>query len=271
MDMLQSFETYLITEKQISERVARNYCYSVKRFVEWASTKNPGKHHATQYYRYLQSNGYSNSTVANIVFALNHFFHFLRKNIRLTPPKQHKRQPNFLTVEEAQDLVKVIPNARDKAIVITLLYTGMRVSELCNINISDLNLDENEIMVKDTKNYDDRKVILSEKCVRVLQEYLGTVWDYEGDAVFISRKRQRISRNRVYALVREYGRLAGIQKTVTPHVLRHTFATTMIGNGASVIEVKQQLGHRSLESTLRYVHLQTEERKKLYMAHCPKF
>ena len=138
-------------------------------------------------------------------------------------------------------------------------------------DISDLNLDENEIMVKDTKNYDDRKVILSEKCVRVLQEYLGTVWDYEGDAVFISRKRQRISRNRVYALVREYGRLAGIQKTVTPHVLRHTFATTMIGNGASVIEVKQQLGHRSLESTLRYVHLQTEERKKLYMAHCPKF
>jgi integrase/recombinase XerD len=271
MDSLKSFETYLITEKQISEKVARNYCYSVKRFLEWTSTEDLGKHHATQYYRHLQNNGYSSSTVANIIFALNHFFHFLGKNIRLTPPKQHTRQPAFLTIEEAQTLVKVVPNARDKAIVMTLLYTGMRVSELCHLDISDLNLDYNEIMVKDTKNYDDRKVILSEKCVCVLQEYLATVQNYEGDAVFISRKGRKISRNRVYALVKKYGRLAGIKKKVTPHVLRHTFATTMIGNGASVFEVKQQLGHRSLESTLRYVHLQTEERKKLYMAHCPQF
>ena len=100
---------------------------------------------------------------------------------------------------------------------------------------------------------------------------MGTIQDYEGDLVFVSRKRRRISRNKVYALVRECGRLPGIKRTVTPHVLRHTFATTMIGNGASVIEVKQLLGHRSLESTLRYVHLQTEERKRLYMAHCPQF
>ena len=73
-----------------------------------------------------------------------------------------------MTVGEAQNLVKVIPNARDKAILMTLLYNGMRVTELCNLDISDLNLDENEIMVKDTKNYNDRKVILSEKCIRVL-------------------------------------------------------------------------------------------------------
>jgi integrase/recombinase XerD len=271
MDILQIFETFLITERQISEKVAKNYYYSVRKFLQWASTENPGKDDATQYYRYLQNNGYKSSTVANTVFALNHFFSFLGKNVHLKPPKQHSRQPVFLSVKEAQNLVKVITTIRDKAIVMTLLYTGMRVSELCNLDVKDLHLENNEILVKDTKNYNDRKVILSEKCVRVLQEYLGTVQDYEGDAVFISRKDRRISRNRVYSLVRKYGRLAGIKKKVTPHVLRHTLATTLIGNGASVIEVKQQLGHRSLESTLRYVHLQTDKRKKLYMSHCPQF
>jgi integrase/recombinase XerD len=73
------------------------------------------------------------------------------------------------------------------------------------------------------------------------------------------------------AMVKKYGRLAGIQKNVTPHVLRHTLATNMIAHGASVIEVKDQLGHRNIETTLKYVHLQTDHRKKLYQEHCPQF
>ncbi|MBU7012866.1 MAG: tyrosine-type recombinase/integrase, partial [Theionarchaea archaeon] len=81
----------------------------------------------------------------------------------MTPPKRHKRQPVFLTVEEAQTMVRIIPTLRDRAIVMTLLYTGMRVNELCNLNMSDLYLDSHEILVKDTKNYHDRKVIISER------------------------------------------------------------------------------------------------------------
>ena len=87
----------------------------------------------------------------------------------------------------------------------------------------------------------------------------------------LCRRERRISRNQVYTLVKKFGRLAGIKKNVTPHVLRHTLATNMIAHGASIIEVKEQLGHRSLESTLQYVHLQIEHRKTLYGAHCPKF
>lgn len=123
---------------------------------------------------------------------MNHYFQFLGKKIKLTPPKQHKRQPNFLTVEDKQ-------------------------------------------------------------------------------AVFLSRRGRRISRNQVYTLTKKYGQLAGIQKNVTPHVLRHTLATNMIAHGASIIEVKEQLGHRSLESTLQYVHLQIDHRKALYETHCPHF
>ena len=270
-DLLANLETYLITEKQISPRSARDYAYSVGKFLRWADTPNPTKAQAVQYYRYLQNQGYANSTVANTVFALNHYFQFLGKKIRLKSPKKHQRQPTYLTVEEAQALIKIIPNLRDRAIVTTLLYTGMRVTELCNLNSSDLHLDRHEIVVRDTKTYHDRRVIVSEKCINVLNEYLESLSNTETEVVFISRKGGRISRGRVCALVKKYGKLAGIKKNVTPHVLRHTLATNMIAHGASAIEVKDQLGHRCLESTLRYVHLQTEHRKKLYQVHCPQF
>ncbi len=267
---LGAFETYLITQKAIAPKTARNYFYSVRKFVKWLNNRNPTEAEATEYYRYLQERGYANSTIANKVYSLNHYFQFLGKKIRLTPPKRHKRQPNFLTVEEAQDLIRVIPTLRDRAIVITLLYTGMRVNELCNLDTTDLRLDNQEILVRDTKTYHDRKVIISEKCAHALNQYLESSPNGKNE-VFTSQKGGRISRGRVYAMVKKYGRLAGIQKNVTPHILRHTLATNMITHGASVIEVKEQLGHRSIETTLWYVHLQVDHRKELYQAHCPHF
>jgi len=268
---LENFKVYLITHKQISSGVAMNYFYSVRKFLRWANTANPTEADAMQYYRYLQGQGYANSTIANIVYALNHYFQFLGKKIKLTPPKRHNRQPNFLTVEEAQVLLRVVPNLRDRAIVTTLLYTGMRVNELCNLEMSDLHLDKREITVRDTKAYHDRKVIISEKCVDALTQYLESLPKTERKAVFTSQKGGRISRGRVYAMVKKYGQLAGITKNVTPHVLRHTLATNMIAHGASVIEVKEQLGHRNIETTLKYIHLQISQRKKLYNEHCPEF
>ena len=268
---LGAFETYLITQKGISPRVARNYFYSVRKFVRWVNTGDPSETEASEYYHYLQEQGYANSTIGNIVYALNHYFRFLGKKIKLKPPKSHKRQPNFLTVEEAQDLVKVVPNLRDRAIVMALLYSGMRVSELCNLDFDDLHLNDQEIVVRDTKTYHDRKVVISEKCVKAFEKYFESLPNSDKQAVFLSRRGRRISRNQVYTLIKKYGRLAGIQKNVTPHVLRHTLATNMIAHGASIIEVKEQLGHRSLESTLQYVHLQIDHRKALYEAHCPQF
>ena len=269
INFLEAFKTYLITQNQVSIRTARNYAYAVGQFLRWSGTQ-PTTDLAMQYFRYLQNQDYANSTIANKVYALNHYFKFLGKKIQLTPPKRNRRQPTFLTVEEAQSLIKVIPTLRDRAIVVTILYTGMRVGELCNLNFEDLLLEDQEITVRDTKTYSDRKVIISKVCVTILTEYLESIPEKE-KAVFTSRNGRRISRNRVYTLVRKYGHLAGIQKNVTPHVLRHTLATNMIAHGASVIEVKDQLGHRNLETTLKYIHLQLDQRKKLYQEHCPSF
>jgi integrase/recombinase XerD len=266
---LEPFKTYLITQNQVSIKTAENYAYAVNQFLRWSGTQ-PTTDLAMQYFRYLQDQNYANSTIANKVYALNYYFKFLGKKIQLTPPKSHRRQPTFLTVEEAQSLIRVIPTLRDRAIVVTLLYTGMRVGELCNLNFEDLHLDSQEITVRDTKTYYDRKVIISKVCVTILTEYLESR-PVKEKAVFTSRIGRRISRYRVYTLVRKYAQRAGIQKNVTPHVLRHTLATNMIAHGASVIEVKDQLGHRNLETTLKYIHLQLDQRKKLYQEHCPSF
>ena len=268
LNFLEAFKTYLITQNQVSIRTARNYAYTVGQFLRWSGTQ-PTIDLAMQYFRYLQDQNYANSTIANKVYALNHYFKFLGKKIQLTPPKSHRRQPTFLTVEEAQSLIRVIPTLRDRAIVVTLLYTGMRVGELCNLNFEDLHLDSQEITVRDTKTYSDRKVIISKVCVTILTDYMQSV--SEKKALFTSQRGKRISRNRVYTMIRKYAQRAGIQKNVTPHVLRHTLATNMIAHGASVIEVKDQLGHRNLETTLKYVHLQIDHRKKLYQEHCPQF
>lgn len=152
-----------------------------------------------------------------------------------------------------------------------LLYSGMRVSELCNLDFDDLHLEDQEIIVKDTKTCRDQKVVVSERCVRTFEEYFESLPDSDKHAVLLSWKRRRISRNQVYTLVKRYGRLAGIKKNVTPRVLRNILATNMIAHGVFIIEVKEQLGHRSLESTLQYVHLQIDHRKILYEAHCLQF
>jgi integrase/recombinase XerD len=266
---LEAFKTYLITLKQVSIRTARNYAYTVGQFLRWSGAQ-PTRDRAMQYFRFLQDQEYANSTIANKVYALNHYFEFLGKKIQLKPPKSHRRQPTYLTVEEAQSLIRVIPTLRDRAIVVTLLYTGMRVGELCNLNFEDLHLDNQEITVRDTKTYQDRKVIISKVCVTILTDYIQSL-PHEKKELFTSQRGKRISRGRVYTMIRKYAQRAGIQKNVTPHVLRHTLATNMIAHGASVIEVKDQLGHRNLETTLKYVHLQIDHRKKLYQEHCPQF
>lgn len=240
-DLLSTFETHLVTHEQISSRTARDYGYSVGKFLRWTNNSDPTKAQAMKYYRFLQEKGYSNSTIGNTVFALNHYFKYMGKSISLKPPKKHQRQPTYLTLDEAQALVKVTPNLRDRAIILTLLYTGMRVNELCNLDLGDLHLERQEIIVRDTKTYRDRRVVVSEKCINVLHEYLESLPDIKSGAVFTSQKGGRISRGRVCAIVKKYGKLAGIQKNVTPHVLRHTLATNMIAYGASVIEVKDGL------------------------------
>ncbi|MBU7010116.1 MAG: tyrosine-type recombinase/integrase [Theionarchaea archaeon] len=219
------------------------------------------------------------STIGNILHALKHYYAFIGKELNLKPPKQRVKQVDFLTFMEAKSLVYKIDNYRDYAIVLVMLYGGLRVSEVCNLDRDDVDFEEFTIGVRNTKNRIDRTVVVTEKCINAIGRYLETRDDTE-KSLFMSRKKRRISRNQVNRLVKNYAIMAvlrtykenGEVKTkVGPHTLRHTAATNLIANDCDVVVVQQHLGHRDIKSTLRYVHVAKGTYGDLYRKHVPNY
>ncbi|MBU7027115.1 MAG: tyrosine-type recombinase/integrase [Theionarchaea archaeon] len=278
-DILEDFSLYLRVEKRISEGVARNYCYSVRKFLRWTDTLNPEKKDAVKYYDTLLKERKKASTVGNILFALKHYYSFIGKELNLKPPKQQVKQVDYLTFMEAKSLVYKIDNYRDYAMVLVMLYGGLRVSEVCNLDREDIDFEEFTITVRNTKNRIDRTVAVTEKCVRAIERYIETRDDTE-KPLFLSRKKMRISRNQVSRLVKKYAIMAdlrtykenGKMKTkVGPHMLRHTAATNLIASDCDVVVVQQHLGHKDIKSTLRYVHVAKGMYGDLYRKHVPNY
>ncbi|MBU7028687.1 MAG: tyrosine-type recombinase/integrase [Theionarchaea archaeon] len=278
-DILEDFSLYLRVEKRISEGVARNYCYSVRKFLRLVDTLNPEKKDVVKYYDALLKEGKKASTVGNILFALKHYYSFIGKELDLKPPKQRVRQVDYLTFMEAKSLVYKIDNYRDYAMVLVMLYGGLRVSEVCNLDREEIDFEEFTITVRNTKNRIDRTVTVTEKCIRAIERYLETRDDTE-KPLFLSRKKMRISRNQVSRLVKKYAIMADLRtykengkvKTkVGPHMLRHTAATNLIASDCDVVVVQQHLGHKDIKSTLRYVHVAKGMYGDLYRKHVPNY
>jgi len=277
-DILEDFSLYLRVEKRLSEKTAKHRCYSVGKFLRWADTLNPGKKDAVKYYDLLLKE-LKASSIKNTLYALKHYYQFIGKDLDLKPPKQRVRQVDFLTVMEAKSLLYKIDNYRDYAIVQIMLYGGLRMGEVCNLNREDIDFEEFTISVKNTKNRIDRTVAVTEKCISAIERYLETRDDTE-EPLFLSQKKGRISRNLVYQLVKKYAIMANLRtykendkvKTkVSPHTLRHTAATNLIANDCDVVVVQKHLGHRDIKSTLRYVHVAKGMYGDLYRKHVPNY
>jgi len=278
-DILDDFSVYLRVEKRISEGVARNYCYSVGRFLRWVDTPNPSRKDAVKYVDRLLKERKKASTITNILFALKHYYEFNGKELNLKPPKKRVKQIDYLTVVEAKSLLYKIDNLRDYAMVLVMLYGGLRVSEVCNLDRNDIDFEEFTITVRNTKNRIDRTVMVTEKCIKAIERYIETRVDTE-KILFVSRKKRRISRNQVNRLVKKYALMADLRtykegsvvKTkVSPHTLRHTAATNLIANDCDVVVVQQHLGHRDIQSTMKYVHVAKSTYGELYRKHVPKY
>jgi integrase/recombinase XerD len=219
------------------------------------------------------------STIGNVLFALKHYYRFIGKDLDLKPPKRTVKQIDYLTVMEAKTLLYKIDNFRDYAMVRVMLYAGLRVSEVCNLNREDIDMEEFTITVRNTKNKVDRTVMVTEKCIAAIERYLETRADTESP-LFLSRRGRRISRSQVARLVKTYAILAGLRtykdngemKTkVGPHTLRHTAATNLIANDCDVVIVQKHLGHKDIQSTMKYVHVAKSTYRELYRKHVPKY
>jgi integrase/recombinase XerC len=241
------------------------------------------------YLAYLTELGLARATILRKIASLRSFFKYLTLQgivennpfVNFRAPKRQKKLPQFLYVREIEELLKfedVSPKGlRDRAILEVLYGTGMRVSELSGLNLEDLDLDRGYLRVYG-KGAKERITFLGKKGSQALKDYLlrgRTVYLKPGlnpteRAVFLNKNGTRLSVRSIRRLLDTYVRAAALEKKISPHTLRHSFATHLLEGGADLRSVQELLGHVSISTTQIYTHLERDKIKKTYQQAHPR-
>ncbi len=290
-DFIIQFLEHLEIEKNKSQKTLENYNHYLKRFLEFSKIENPKSINleAVRKYRlYLnrltdeRGNTLKKSTQNYHIIALRAFLKYLAKNdIKTLSPekielaKAPQRELVFLEKEELTRLLSApkgddFASLRDKAILETLFSTGLRVSELCSLNKDSVNIKSGEFSVMG-KGRKVRIVFLSDSAKEALKKYLNKRTDID-KALFIrniknqnkEEKSLRLTERSVQRMIKKYAQKAGIVKNVTPHKMRHSFATDLLQNGADIRSVQSMLGHASITTTQIYTHYSDKHLKEIH-------
>ncbi len=231
---------------------------------------------------FLSEREYSKATAARKLATLRSFYKFClrRGHIETNPvatirtPKQEKRLPKFLDLQQIQKLLRTpdestLLGARDRAMLETLYSTGVRVSELVALNVGDLSTEAGQLRIRG-KGRKERITPIGPTAMAAIKRYLDMRQQdprsaaSDQQAMFVNKHGQRLSTRSVRRKLDKYLAAAGLDPTISPHTLRHTFATHMLNNGADLRSVQELLGHQSLSTTQVYTHLTTKQLKKDY-------
>ena len=289
-EVFNKYIDYLEAERNVSPYTRRNYTNDLMEFFAFVSgngidtLKNVTKLTLRSYLAYLMEKRYAKSSIARKLSAVRSFYRYLMREemLKANPaattvsPRLDKRLPAFLTVEDAKRLVEspdlTQPQGqRDRALLELLYAAGLRVSELVNLNVDQLNLATNEIRVWG-KGAKERVVLIGEPAAQALNAYIEKgrrelLGDKKNKALFVSRYGGRLPARTVQKILTKYSR--NINKKVHPHVLRHTFATHLLDGGADLKVVQELLGHADLSSTQIYTHVTQGRARKIYLAAHP--
>lgn len=277
-NVLESYKEYLISEKK-SVWTVRQYVFVVRNFLDFVSkpVESLTLEDIEKYKIYLVlEKKYSKNSLYVVTKALKSFFKYLNKEFthQISSPRRSRRLPVYLTEEEVRAILKEASiSIRDFAIINILAYTGIRVSELCNLNLEDIDFYEGMIRIRSGKGDKDRMVVIGEEVLGAIRSYIKVRKpSKKGDsALFTSNRGHRITARQVERLVKKYAARAGISKAVTPHVLRHTFATTMLKNGADIRFIQTLLGHSSISTTEIYTHVNRKTLRDVYFKYKPNY
>jgi integrase/recombinase XerC len=281
---------YLEAEKNVSVYTVRNYTKDLQEFFQFASDqgldtlRKVDKQTLRAYLAYLMEQKYAKSSIARRLSAIRSFYRYLMREqlVSISPaattvsPRLDKRLPVFLTVEEAKRLVEspdlATPQGqRDRALMELLYASGLRVSELVNINVQQINLATNEIRVWG-KGAKERVVLVGGPAAQAINNYINDgrkqlLGGKKNNALFLNRYGERILVRRAQKIITKYARI--INKNVHPHTLRHTFATHLLDGGADLKVVQELLGHADLSSTQIYTHVTQSRARKIYLSAHP--
>ncbi len=231
----------------------------------------------------LNDKEYSKATIARKLATLRSFYKFLIKRGRVAAspvigvrtPKQDKKLPRFLEYEEVKRLLETPPadtwlGARDRAILETLYSTGIRVSELVALNMDDIDFLGEVVHIRG-KGKKERIAPISSSALQVIQHYMEfrnrraqNNPNFDPKVLFVNKHGKRLSTRSVRRKMDKYLKMAGLDPNISPHTLRHSFATHMLNNGADLRSVQELLGHQSLSTTQVYTHLTTNRLKEVY-------
>jgi len=229
----------------------------------------------------LQEKNYASSSICRILVSIKVFFRFLKKEGEVSldlgryfeTPKLWQLVPEVLSMEEVEALLAQpqtadFLGARDKAALELLYATGMRVSELCKLHLSDLN--DQFVKVKG-KGKKERLIPVGKKAIAAVDHYLLHFRGAgESPFLFLSPRGKPISRVTLWGRVKIYGKAAGIAKTISPHTLRHSFATHLLENGADLRLIQDMLGHEDIGTTDRYTHVTGSRLKNAFKSFHPR-
>lgn len=290
---IESFLNYLKVEKGFSTNTLEAYQNDLNQLVQFIerdaryrnvmpSWDNFGKHGLAGFMVDLKGRGYAKTTLARKIASTKSFFNFMVAEGKLkespagdiASPKVGKSLPDAITLAEAKELIRQpslssTPDAkRDRAMLELLYASGMRVSELVALNIEDIDVENNTVRCFG-KGSKERIVPIYPQAAQSVDTYLKEarhhmVHKESEQALFVNQRGDRLTRQGLWQILKAYAKAAGLGDKVTPHTLRHSFATHMLGGGADLRAVQEMLGHANISTTQIYTHVSSDHIRRAY-------
>ncbi|MCK9572129.1 MAG: tyrosine recombinase XerC [Candidatus Omnitrophica bacterium] len=278
---IQKFVRYLEIEKNYSPHTVINYQADLEdfsRFLGNAAAENVDYLALRKYLAVLKEKSLGNRSVGRRLSALRSFFKFLTKEsyikvnpiLMLSSPKLDKHLPSFLTEDEVAKLIESafakdkndILGLRDRAILEVFYSSGLRISELVGLDVDDIDFISGILKIRG-KGKKERIVPIGDQALGAIKKYLDKKED-QSPAVFLNKNNKRLTTRGVRGIVNKHIHSVGIRQGVSPHTLRHSFATHLLNRGADLRTVQELLGHANLSTTQIYTHLTTDKLKSVY-------
>ena len=288
---IELFLNFIKNEKKLSENTFQSYSRDISQYKEYISLNNLDflkveNKDIVKYLDYLKDLNKKPSTISRHLASIRLFYQYLLKNkkvdcdptLGIQSPKIDKKAPSILTSDEVTLLLEQPKNVdlkgiRDKAMLEFAYATGMRVTELISLNVDDVNFNDGTVNCR--ARVKTRTIPLGKISLNALKEYVDNVRHIlikdEGEqALFVNINGKRLTRQGVWKIIKYYKEQAHITKEITPHVLRHSFATHLLQNGADLKSIQSMLGHSDISSTQVYMQFQDESLKNIYNKAHPR-
>lgn len=292
LDLVKAYENYLSKVKKASANTIASYIRDIRQYSQWLDTYvgidivDAQQLNISNYLSFLEENGRSGATLSRTLASVKNFYSYAVSTgfIEKTPvtdvhvERGEKKIPQILTGREIELLLSqpVCVDAkgyRDKAMLEVMYATGIRVTELIDLNISDVNMDQG--IIKCTGSKKTRAIPLYPAALRALKNYVDNVRDAmladpNEEALFVNVNGVRMSRQGFWKILKHYQSTAHIEKEITPHTLRHSFAVHLLENGADIGSVQELMGHSDISSTQLYTSMINQKIKSVYAKCHPK-